>query len=132
MVKFAKQWLPAFLVMAAIFYFSSIPAKEMPNFGSWDTLFKKSGHLLGYAMLATAYLRGIHSLGWRAVSIALICVILYAVTDEFHQSFIPGRTSTMVDVGIDTIGGSLGLSLVTLIPTMRKFIFQDVTSPGNG
>jgi|SRR5450759_1275443 VanZ family protein len=130
MVKIVKQWLPAFLIMGAIFCFSSIPSQEMPNFGNWDTLFKKSGHLLGYAMLAAAYLRGIHSLGWRAVSIALVCVVLYSVTDEFHQSFIPGRTSTLIDVGIDTIGGAFGLSVVTLIPYIRKFIFQDITSPG--
>ena len=131
MIKIVKQWLPAFLMMVAIFYFSAIPAQEMPKFGSWDTLFKKSGHLLGYAILAAAYLRGMHSLGWRAVSIAFIFAILYAVMDEFHQSFIPGRTSTFMDVGIDTIGSSLGLGVVTLIPALRKLIFQDCTGPEN-
>lgn len=124
MVKPIKQWLPAIIIMVAIFYFSSIPSQDMPYFGSWDTLFKKSGHLLGYALLAATYWRGFQSLGWRAVSLSLVCLILYAITDEFHQSFVAGRTSTFVDVGIDTIGGSLGLSIVALIPPLRKFIFK--------
>ena len=50
------RWLPAVLVMAVIFVFSSIPSDELPNFGLWDLLVKKGGHVLGYGLLALAYL----------------------------------------------------------------------------
>jgi len=36
---------------------------------------------------------------------------LYALTDEFHQLFITGRSSELHDVGIDTLGASLGVGL---------------------
>jgi VanZ family protein len=130
MARFIKQWLPALLMMGAIFYFSSIPSKEMPYFGSWDTLLKKSGHMLGYAMLGLSYLRGINSFRWQSVLAALVGVVLYAFSDEYHQSFVAGRTATFVDVGIDTIGGALGLAAVTLAPSLRKLIFQDWMGPG--
>lgn len=119
-----KRWLPAILIMAAIFYFSSIPSKEMPSFGNWDALVKKSGHILGYALLALAYLRGIHSPDWRAFSLALAGVILFAVLDEFHQSYVPGRTSTMVDVGIDTLGAFIGLTAARFSPWFQRRLFQ--------
>ena len=50
------RWLPAVLMMAAIFGFSSIPSSEMPRFGLLDLLVKKGGHALGYALLALAFL----------------------------------------------------------------------------
>jgi len=122
-MQFIKRWLPAILMMGVIFYFSSIPSNEMPNFGSWDTLVKKSGHMIGYALLGLTYLRGTNSYRWKSILITLIGVILYAASDEFHQSFVPGRTSTVMDVGIDTIGAIIGQALVWLEPALRKLIF---------
>jgi VanZ family protein len=130
MAKWIRQWLPAVLIMGVIFYFSSIPSQEMPNFGSWDTLVKKSGHMLGYALLGLAYLRGINSYRWQTILITLAGVVLYAISDEYHQSFVAGRTSTLVDVGIDTIGAIAGQFIVGLIPSLRKLIFQDWKMPG--
>jgi VanZ family protein len=130
MAKWIRQWLPATLIMGAIFYFSSIPSIEMPNFGSWDTLVKKSGHMLGYALLGVAYLRGTQSYRWQSILAAMAGVVVYALSDEYHQSFVAGRTSTLVDVGIDTIGAIVGQSIVWLIPSLRKLIFQDWNLPG--
>jgi len=124
MERFLKRWLPAILIMVAIFYFSSIPSKEMPNFGNWDAVVKKSGHILEYALLGLALLRGIHSRDWWGFSLALAGVILYAMSDEFHQSFIPGRTSTMVDVGIDTLGAFIGLAAARFSLWFQKRLFQ--------
>lgn len=47
----------------------------------------------------------------RIVIISLLCSILYACTDEFHQLFIPGRTGTIKDVSIDTAGAILGITI---------------------
>ncbi len=130
MVKLIGRWLPSIILMGAIFYFSSIPSKEMVSFGAVDTLVKKSGHMLGYALLGLAYLRGTNTFRWQSILIALAGVVLYAISDEYHQSFVAGRTSTIMDVGIDTLGGTLGLLIVSTAPSLRKLIFQDWRNPG--
>ena len=45
------RWLPAILMMSAIFAFSSIPSNEMPSFDWADMLLKKGGHMTGYGLL---------------------------------------------------------------------------------
>jgi VanZ family protein len=52
-----------------------------------------------------------YGLGWdkKRWWIAGVIIILYAITDEFHQSFMPGRTALWFDVLIDTIGARAGL-----------------------
>ena len=42
-------------------------------------------------------------------------IILYAISDEYHQSFIPGRDASFKDVGIDTLGGISGIVIVKLL-----------------
>ncbi|HLO14406.1 MAG TPA: VanZ family protein, partial [Anaerolineales bacterium] len=54
-----RRWGPALLVMAVIFIFSSRPSSALPHFGTWDYVVKKVGHMLGYALLALAYWRGL-------------------------------------------------------------------------
>jgi VanZ family protein len=80
-------------------------------------LLRKSAHASEYAIFAALIY---HSLevrrprGWR-VKPALWAVLaagLYALTDEYHQSFVPGRTASLIDCGIDTGGAALGVLLV--------------------
>lgn len=115
-VFFMLRWVPAFVMMGLIFTASSLPASEIPFFGAFDVIYKKSGHAIGYALLGTAYYFALPrrlSWGYRAV-VALIMVILFALSDEFHQSFVDGRTSSMRDVAIDTAGAALALLAVRL------------------
>jgi len=95
-------------MMLVIFIASSTPSKDMPGFGGWDTIVKKGGHMMGYALLAFAYA---HGLGWNKKRwwLPWLLAVLYAASDEFHQSFVPGRNATPVDVGIDSIGAGIGL-----------------------
>lgn len=51
---------------------------------------------------------------WRII-ITVIIGVLYAVSDEFHQSFSPGRTPMVTDVYIDTLGIILGILILLLI-----------------
>ena len=108
-----KRWGPALLVMIAIFGFSSIPAAEMPQFGLLDFIVKKGGHALGYGVLALTYLHGIkggrEDLPSRWFYMAWVMAVVYSATDEFHQSFVPGRHSMVIDVMIDAIGAALTL-----------------------
>jgi len=99
------------LMMAIIFLASSTPASHLPYFGAIDLLIKKGGHAIGYALLGLAYfyaMPGRLSIPYRAV-MALLMAILFSLSDEFHQSFVEGRTSTLRDVLIDTGGATLAL-----------------------
>ena len=107
---FLRTWGPSLLMMLAIFGFSSIPSNEMPHFGLMDFLVKKGGHATGYALLALANMR---ALGWQRKRwpLAWLLAVIYSATDEFHQSFVPGRTPALMDVGIDAIGAATALLL---------------------
>jgi VanZ family protein len=100
-----KRWLPALLMMVVIFGFSSIPGKEMPSFGWWDLIVKKGAHVLGYALLALLlwYAQGFDQNRWW---LAFMLAVLYAISDEFHQSFIPGRHPSWVDALVIDGGGA--------------------------
>ena len=108
------RWVPALVVMALIFVASSQTGADLPDFGTWDWTAKKSGHVLFYALLALAYLRGLAygrrpSLGLAAT--VVLMAALYGATDEFHQFYVAGRGASPVDVGIDTLGAVAGLAL---------------------
>lgn len=110
--RMAGRWLPALTMMILIFLLSSLPASALPYFGRWDVLVKKSSHALGYAMLALAYQGALPrslSPGSRWVT-ALFMAALFALSDEFHQSFVDGRTSSLRDVAIDSLGAAAALS----------------------
>lgn len=108
--SFFRAWGPVLLMMAVIFGFSSLPSNEVPHFGLADFLVKKGGHATGYALLALANLR---ALGWdrKRLWLAWVIAVLYSASDEFHQSFVPGRHPALADVGIDALGAAVGLLL---------------------
>jgi VanZ family protein len=105
------RWGPAILMMVVIFLFSTRPSSELPDFGLWDYFVKKGGHMLGYALLALTYWHGLHwepGKMWFAWGLA----ICYAITDELHQSFVPGRHPSLFDIFFfDNLGAILGLIL---------------------
>lgn len=119
MSKFVR-WIPAIFMMTVIFIVSSTPSKEIPNYGFWDTLVKKGGHMTGYGLLAGAYWYGLgfnRKKGW----LAWILAVLYAATDEFHQSFTPGRHPSPEDVLLfDGGGAALALYLIPRFLEYRK------------
>jgi VanZ family protein len=106
------RWFPAILVMAVIFFFSSRPSDDLPNFNSFDYLIKKAGHMTGYGLLALSYLYAFNRCDNKSIFIAWLLAVLYAFTDEYHQSFIPGRHSGIWDVLLfDNFGAILALYL---------------------
>jgi VanZ family protein len=111
MSKFVR-WIPAIFMMMAIYIASATPSAKIPNYGFWDTLVKKSGHMTGFGLLAGAYWFGLGfdlKKGW----LAWLLAVVYAVTDEFHQSFTPGRQPSLVDVLLfDGGGASLALAVI--------------------
>lgn len=108
------RWVPPFVMMTAIFLFSSLPAERLPFFGEYDLLIKKGGHALGYAMLGVAYFYALPSRlspVYRGL-LSFLMAVLFALSDEFHQSFVRGRTSALRDVGIDSLGAAVALIAV--------------------
>jgi VanZ family protein len=97
------HWLPVVLWAAVIFAFSSIPSLSS-GLGTWDLFLRKGAHMTEYAILALLLARALS----RAVP-ALAVGVLYAVTDELHQSFVRGRHAAVLDVAIDSVGLLMGL-----------------------
>jgi VanZ family protein len=116
--------------MVTIFLFSATPGDDLPSFGLVDLLVKKGGHMLGYAVLALACLRGFNT--WKNTSSAggrrhswlwALCLTLaYALTDEAHQMFTPGRHAALTDVGIDMLGAALGQWAGVSIGWLRELL----------
>ncbi len=108
------RWFPALLMMMIIFAFSAQPKDDLPNLLGWDYFVKKAGHMIGYGLLAVSYC---HWLNYdkKHYWLAWLMTLLYAATDEFHQSFVPGRGASVFDVLIfDNLGAVLALWLYSI------------------
>ena len=81
-------------------------------------IIRKCAHLTEYFILSLLILKGIRAgrsgARWSWALATILIVAAYASLDEFHQSFVPGRTPAVTDVLIDTIGGSAAQILVAL------------------
>jgi len=102
------------LWMGVIFWLSSQPTLPSPPEAWLDLLLKKGAHMIVYGILAMLWYhcnpRRWGSKRWIYVA-AWGLSVLYAFSDEFHQSFVPGRHATMWDVGVDSIGAAAALYL---------------------
>ena len=83
-------------------------------------------HFSVYGLLATLVLRAIlQSKGEivrHAAWLSIVLVSLYGVSDEWHQSFTPGRSVEFADWLADTLGGALAVSLYSLWPWYRRML----------
>jgi VanZ family protein len=98
------------LMMGAIFYFSAQTSSGEHSW--WELIFRKLGHVSGYALLTALWWWALRGVAARPLLIAVCIALAYACTDEFHQSFVHGRTGTPVDVGIDAIGMAIAASVI--------------------
>ena len=114
-------WLPAIVVAAIIFALSAQPHLHVTE-GALDLVLRKCAHVTVYALLAMACVRGLahHGLGQRAQRLGGGAMALaYAISDEFHQTFVPGRSGAPRDVAIDLIGIAAGLLLLSRNERLR-------------
>ena len=107
------RWLPALGMMTAIFVLSALPASKVPTFGPYDVYLKKAAHAIGYGLLGVSYYYAMPTRIPRFVRwwMALGLSLGFAFSDEFHQSFVSGRTSSIRDIAIDGLGAFLALLL---------------------
>lgn len=111
-VRIFKRWLPTLLWMGAIFVLSAQPAQELPDLGWWDFFLKKTAHFGAYAILAALVYWGGMREGKGTFLPAFLLTVLYAASDEYHQTFVPGRNGTIGDVLLDAAGALAGLSVI--------------------
>ncbi|MRR13621.1 hypothetical protein EG835_14490, partial [bacterium] len=107
------RWAAAAAVvwMGVIFALSSLPGSAVPGrFGSL-------GHFVVYFVLGALYLLALRPDGfsWRAAVLAVVLASLYGISDEFHQSFVPGRTPDVADWLVDTSAAATAVIAVTLL-----------------
>ena len=150
-MKWLKHWWPALLWAVVISGFSTgafssdntshfilpmlrffLPHASAETLDFLHHIIRKCGHLTEYFILSMLILRGIRAgekgmhLRWALVTILVIAA--YAALDEYHQSFVPGRTAAVGDVLIDTSGGiaaQLVASLFVLLGKAREKRLQD-------
>ncbi len=106
-------WLPVVVWAALIFALSSIPDLGT-GLGGWDLVLRKIAHAAEYAVLGALLLRATGRVG-----LALALGVAYAVSDEIHQAFVPGREGAPLDVVIDAIGVACGVVLWQVLRTRR-------------
>ena len=86
-----------------------------------ETLVRKAAHMAEYAVLALLFCHALRlSSARRPACRALLMCLVYAATDEFHQSFVGGRGPSPVDVMIDTAGAALALAGKGIIKKLRR------------
>jgi VanZ family protein len=118
------KWLPALLMILAIFLFSARPSIDEPSSLLRHFIFK-SGHVIGYAMLTLSLWRGFEFRRDRRWLVWLLAIV-YAVTDEFHQSFVPGRHPAAFDVLVyDNIGSLLSLWLSSVLIKQKQPVHDE-------
>ncbi len=113
LVRAVDPWLWPPLVMAVIFVLSAQPDLST-GLGLADLVARKIAHAAVYALLCACWWRIAVALGVplpRAVALALLLTVAYAISDEWHQSFVPGRSASGIDVAIDTAGATLAALL---------------------
>lgn len=122
-----KYWTPPLLYMALIFAVSSLEQPPLPILEfEWFTI-DKIYHFIEYAilggLLAWAFVKAKppvvpSGLIW---SLAAVISILYGASDEWHQTFVPGRLATLADWVADVLGSIAGVLVVYLYYKKKVF-----------
>jgi VanZ family protein len=131
--EFLRNWFPVFLWALLIFFFSTDLFSSANTAGAFEPIlqqlfpqltadhierihavFRKLGHFTEYFVLGGLLWRALRSQDAartraRRLVLSLAITVIYAVSDEWHQSLVPSRTASVIDVLIDTIGGLCGI-----------------------
>ena len=96
---------PPLALMGLIFFLSAQPDLSS-GLGTWDTVLRKGAHMAEYGLLWFLWWR---ALGYGSPLAAIAITLLWAASDEYHQSFVDGRHGSPWDVAIDAVGVGLGV-----------------------
>jgi VanZ family protein len=139
-----KYWLPVIFWMCFIFWMSTgtfssqntysfvepvlrflVPQISSHGVDLIHALMRKSAHIIEYFILGLLLFRAFRRgstppWNWRWSFFAVGVVVLWAASDEFHQSFVSTRTASVMDVGIDVAGGIIAQFVSALWHRYRK------------
>jgi VanZ family protein len=130
MKNIIKSWLPVILWAAIIFFFSSNPdpyrylpaawrsAVPLPSISTSSAaeLLGQLMHFVEYTVLAFLLARALHHTLPTSQKINLLTIfftMIFALSDEIHQFFVPGRALQVIDLIIDFLGILFGVYLYT-------------------
>lgn len=105
-------------VAVLIFCASSRSQVASPGFTKVDDKF---AHFGAYGLLGTLVCR-VRGAGWRSAGVSLLLVSAYGASDEWHQSFVPGRMSDSADWVADTLGAALAIGLYSQWSRYRQLL----------
>ena len=109
-MRLAARIAPPLALMGLIFFFSAQPDLGT-GLGVWDTIGRKLVHMAEYGVLWFLVWR---ATGYRHPALSIAITLLYAASDEYHQSFVDGRHGSPWDVAIDAAGVGLAGLVVGL------------------
>lgn len=105
------RWAPIAMWMALIFFLSSQSTLPLPGVDWLDELIRIVGHFTEYAVLGFLVSRAVATdAAWsirRMGSVLIVCGF-YALSDEWHQSSVPGRDASLFDFVVDSLGATVG------------------------
>ena len=111
------RWISALVWMGGIFFLSQ---QSSPSGGAGGVE-SEVAHVVLYAALASLLfwaLAGdrsdVDTPFWVPAALAFALTVLYGVSDELHQAFVPARTASELDVALDAAGAALGVAVALL------------------
>ncbi|MBQ0050629.1 MAG: VanZ family protein [Treponema sp.] len=112
-MKFLK-WIPSIFIVCCSFYLSSQEHIEhMPSFWNAD----KVVHFFCFSGFCFWTAFACNTKDWKKIWIPILLVSLWGVSDEIHQSFVPGRSASVFDWMADTLGATLGAVVYVAVGT---------------
>ena len=114
-----EKYISLIFWLAAIYYLSNNSLREFVIITDWwEFIIRKLAHLFEFAVLTYLIFRILGQTEKRHVNWNLfwsfIFTVIYAISDEYHQSFIASRTGTYRDVIIDSVGSLVAIWLIYL------------------
>ena len=123
MKKLFTYWMPVILWAGLIFYLSNKPNLKSPY--EYDFFLRKIAHMVEFAILNIFIWRALMKRGLsnkKALILGGILAAFYAASDEYHQSFILGRSGNLRDVGIDSLGILISGGVLWLVKKPMRFV----------
>jgi VanZ family protein len=97
------RFLAPLALMGVIFWFSA-QIYDGHELAWWEPTARTLGHFLGFGLLALSWSWALGPVTRQWLPAAVTLSVAYAIGDEYHQSFVEGRSSSWEDVAIDSLG----------------------------
>ncbi|MGK2955462.1 MAG: VanZ family protein [Solirubrobacterales bacterium] len=110
------RFIPPVALMVLI-YFLSAQSDLSTGLGFWDIVLRKLAHMTVFGTLTLLWVRALGPVTPRTIFWAAAISFLYAISDEYHQTSVDGRSGSPIDAGIDLIG----IGAAVLVARSKRF-----------